>query len=315
MIVLDLEWNRGYDKKPLDEVLQIGAVRMDGLGGPITDTFNAYIRPRVHKCLNHLAKELPELASILASKLTFPQAMEDFRRWCGGERVFAVWGGDDVDILSQNCGYWGLPGVKADITYDFQAAFSQRAGTQQSMALSRAVEYCALPDTFDYHNALNDALYTALISAWIREEDLELQEIPVRLRRLTEVRFPPQPVRTIGSFSSQRAPLDSRETRRQVCPLCGSVSWVPRWYYPGGLCWYGTFRCAEHGCFLCRMTISQRENGCWRARVAVPQVTLSFLREFYAATHGEVYVCKRSPRRRKRRKKSSSNGEYSSSNG
>ena len=41
MIVLDLEWNRGYDKKPLDEVLQIGAVRMDGLGGPITDTFNA----------------------------------------------------------------------------------------------------------------------------------------------------------------------------------------------------------------------------------------------------------------------------------
>ena len=184
MIVLDLEWNRGYDKKPLDEILQIGAVRMDGLGGPITDTFNAYIRPRVHKCLNHLAKELPELASILASQLTFPQAMEDFRRWCGGERVFAVWGGDDVDILSQNCGYWGLPGVKADITYDFQAAFSQRAGTQQSMALSRAVEYCALPDTFDYHNALNDALYTALISAWIREEDLELQEIPVRLRRL-----------------------------------------------------------------------------------------------------------------------------------
>ena len=79
MIVLDLEWNRGYDKKPLDEVLQIGAVRMDGLGGPITDTFNVYIRPRVHKCLNHLAKELPELASILASQLTFPN-----RAGCGG---------------------------------------------------------------------------------------------------------------------------------------------------------------------------------------------------------------------------------------
>ena len=27
MIVLDLEWNRSYDKKPLDEILQIGAVR------------------------------------------------------------------------------------------------------------------------------------------------------------------------------------------------------------------------------------------------------------------------------------------------
>ena len=28
MIVVDLEWNRGYDKTPLDEILQIGAVRL-----------------------------------------------------------------------------------------------------------------------------------------------------------------------------------------------------------------------------------------------------------------------------------------------
>ena len=41
MIVLDLEWNRGYDKKPVNEILQIGAVRTEGLGGPILDTFNA----------------------------------------------------------------------------------------------------------------------------------------------------------------------------------------------------------------------------------------------------------------------------------
>lgn len=39
MIILDLEWNQGYDKTVLDEVLQIGAVRVDRLGGPITDTF------------------------------------------------------------------------------------------------------------------------------------------------------------------------------------------------------------------------------------------------------------------------------------
>ena len=32
MIVLDLEWNRGYDKKPLNEILQIGAVRVEQIG-------------------------------------------------------------------------------------------------------------------------------------------------------------------------------------------------------------------------------------------------------------------------------------------
>lgn len=309
MIVLDLEWNRGYDKKQLDEILQIGAVSLDRLGGPITDTFNVYIRPKVHKGLNRPARELPELEAILNAERTFPQAMEEFRQWCGEERVFAVWGGDDVDILRQNCEFWGLPGLKAEVVYDFQAAFSQRVGTRQSVALFRAVEYCALPEVFDYHNALNDALYTALLSAWIREADLEFQEIPGRLRRLVEVRFPPQPIRSFGSFSGERAPLDSRETRRQLCPLCGAVSWVPRWYHWEGARWYGTFRCPEHGWFLCRMTISQRKNGCWRARLAVPPVTLGFLREFYNAAQGTVHTCKRtSHRRRQRKKKRSGSG-------
>ena len=48
MIILDLEWNRGYDKKPIEEILHIGAVKIDHLGGPIVDTFNSYIKPVIH---------------------------------------------------------------------------------------------------------------------------------------------------------------------------------------------------------------------------------------------------------------------------
>ena len=43
VIVMDLEWNRSYDKKKLDEILQIGAVRIDAVGGTIRDTFNRFI--------------------------------------------------------------------------------------------------------------------------------------------------------------------------------------------------------------------------------------------------------------------------------
>ena len=49
MIVMDLEWNRSYDKKKLDEILQIGAVRTAYPGGPILSTFSVFIKPRVHK--------------------------------------------------------------------------------------------------------------------------------------------------------------------------------------------------------------------------------------------------------------------------
>lgn len=89
MIILDLEWNQGYDKTVLDEVLQIGAVRVDRLGGPITDTFCAFIRPRVHKKMKQMARYLPELRRSLDSETTFPEAMGAFLDWCG--RRAGIW--------------------------------------------------------------------------------------------------------------------------------------------------------------------------------------------------------------------------------
>ena len=56
MIIYDLEWNHGYKPRLPDEILQIGAVKVDRLGGRIIDTFNAYIHPVVYKKLYHKAK-------------------------------------------------------------------------------------------------------------------------------------------------------------------------------------------------------------------------------------------------------------------
>ena len=89
MIILDLEWNRSYDKKPLDEILQIGAVRVDRLGGPVTDTFSVYIKPSVHKKFDPGAKSLPELQASKDSTVGFSTAMESFRKWCGPEGSYA----------------------------------------------------------------------------------------------------------------------------------------------------------------------------------------------------------------------------------
>ena len=103
MIILDLEWNRGYDKKPLNEILQIGAVRIERLGGPIVGAFNACIRPTVHKKFDLGAKKLPDLGAFKTSHTRFPAAAEAFRAWCGEDRVFAGWGGGDVEELNRNC--------------------------------------------------------------------------------------------------------------------------------------------------------------------------------------------------------------------
>lgn len=77
---------------------------------------------------------------------------------------------------------------------DLQAAFSLRVGTSQGVALYRAVEYCGIPASFTFHNALNDAMYTALLTAWVGPNTLSLLTLPKEVRRLADSpEFPPQP--------------------------------------------------------------------------------------------------------------------------
>ena len=304
MIIFDLEWNRSYDQIPLEEILQIGAVRLETLGGPITDTFSIYIRPCVHKKLNRTAKALPELHRSLEPSVKFPAALKAFRAWCGGETVFAGWGGDDFDVLRQNCEYWKLPSPRPVEQVDLQMAFSMGVGTRQGIALHRAVEYCGIPDAFTFHNALNDAMYTALLTAWIRPEALSLLSYPKEVRRLADTpAFPPQPRRRVGPFPTVKEALNGRAARRQVCPVCGEPVWVRRWYAADPSRYYADFRCPSHGSFLCRLTLSPAEDGQWRGRLAVPAVTPALLREFDGALRAPAVDCRGVHARRSRRRR------------
>ena len=293
MIVLDLEWNRGYDKTPLEEILQIGAVRLDKLGGTIQDTFSIFVHPCVHKKFNHTAKALPELASALNSPYDFPTALEAFVDWCKEDTVFVDWGGDDFDVLRQNCDFWKVPAPVPSQLIDLQAAFSLRVGTNQGVALYRAAEYCGLPTPFTFHNALNDAVYTAMVSAWIDAETMALLALPKEIRRLSNTpSFSPQPDVQTGPYGSVQAALNGRGCRRPHCPLCGEAIWVRRWYSARPDCYYSDFRCKTHGSFLCRLALAPSGDGQWQGHLAVPEVTPTLLQEFDTAIHTKSIPCK-----------------------
>ncbi len=173
VIVMDLEWNRSYDRKKLDEILQIGAVRTDGPGGTITDSFCVFIRPCVHKRFDPGARKQPDLQCAVDSEETFLSAWAAFCEWCGDDRTFAFWGPDDFGVIRQNCAYWGVEAFAPEKVYNYQRAFSHACGASSAAALWRVVDYLGIPDIFDYHNALYDAMYTALIGMWLHREDLE----------------------------------------------------------------------------------------------------------------------------------------------
>ena len=293
MIIIDLEWNRSYDKIPLEEILQIGAVKIDRMGGPITDTFSAFIHPRVHKKFNRTAKTLPELQASIASELDFASALSAFLDWCGDDRVFADWGGDDFEVLRQNCIFWNLPVPEAQQLIDLQAAFSLRVGTNQGVALYRAVEYCGLPTPFVFHNALNDSVYTAMVTAWLDEDTMTLLALPKEIRRLMDSPvLPAQPERTVGPFVSVQSALNGRSCRRQTCPLCGETVWVRRWYSPKNQRFYADLRCKTHGSFLTHLTLSPTEENQWTGQLSFPEITPALLQEFDSAIRSGPIPCK-----------------------
>lgn len=311
MIILDLEWNRSYDKKPLDEILQIGAVRVERVGGPIVDTFSAFIRPVVHRRFDPGARKLPELQASVRSTVEFPAALESFRAWCGGETAFAAWGGgDDFKALRQNCEYWNLPPVPVETVCDLQTAFSYLVGTTQQVALWWAVEYCGIPDIFDFHNALCDAMYAAVVARWITPEALAYR--PGRrggarrlsAPRLSKLPFPRQPRRKVGPLPGPEDILNARQGRQPVCPLCGRIGSISRWSFMErkGVprVYYAVFHCREHGRFLCRLTLAPREDGTWVGRQTVPALTPELMREYEAARQGGAYICRRTGKKKRR---------------
>lgn len=306
LIVLDLEWNRGYDKTPLDEILQIGAVRLDRPGGRIVDTFNVFIRPQVHKRLNRTAKALPEIDASRASTLDFSTAYHSFLSWCGDERDFAAWGADDFDTLNQNARYWKLPTLEPRAIFDLQTAFSLTLGTLQNIALWWAVEYCQIPECFSYHNALHDAMYTALTAAWVPEEMLELSTRPRWTLRYLLHPYPPQPSHPVGPHPSLRAALNSRAARKGACPLCAEPIWIQSWNYFQPGTYYTDLLCPKHGHFICRLTLSQGEDGHWTGRQEIPDLTQAMLEDYGRARIGTHYPCRggsKGRRRYRRRRK------------
>ena len=311
MIILDLEWNRGYDLTPLEEILQIGAVRMDRLDGGITDTFNAYIRPRVHRKFNPTTKALPDFESSLASELDFATAYAAFRAWCGDERIFAEWGRDDLKVLKANCEYWKLPPLEPEKACDFQWAFSSLLDPGRQLRLCDAVEYLKIPAPFCYHNALNDALYAAMVGAWLGDALAFVEKPPKVKKRRTRKRrwsfaqavFPPQPRHRVGPFETVDTVLNARASRKPSCPVCRKRDTVHLWYFAQPGVYYSPFRCPEHGRFLCRLTLAQLEDGRWRGRLAVPAITPELLREFDRAADGSVHNCKMTGRRKRKKRR------------
>ena len=323
-IFFDLEWNQGYprnDTEKLDEIIQLGAVRLDDFQAEC-ETFSAYVRPTIHRKLHHRVKSmLPLDQKALSRAQRFPSVISDFFAWCGEGAMFFTWGPSDARVLDINLAWYGLEEYLSLEIYDLQRAFDAMIlETDQQTSLKDAVEALGLSSLLEFHDAGNDAYYTAMICReMIRrlgelpsEEALLAQERALYARRRNEakaeagaaidaLRREQTPIleKDCGSFAEPGACLRSRAARVFQCPQCDSWLCNGNWYQLGQD-YVSRSRCVEHGRFytLLRLVPSGEQwHGSWKLYPETEFPPALFSR---CKLGGEAIVVRKLPKKRKR---------------
>ena len=315
-IVLDMEWNQPWPGSPSSkkvlpvqirgEIIQIGAVRVTE-DQFVTDEFQVMVRPKYYRRLN---RRVSKLTGIKESRLneegvSFPEAMDAFRAWCGEDVVFLTWGFDDIGILRENLQLFNLDTDWTGKWYNAQMIFNaQTDGSTSQKALKTAMEMFSIEATRPAHDALGDAYHTALICAMldlkrgIREYDAAVKshedgfhgaQIPGCIAR-----------KVYHGYADKRAALGAMSGEENLCPVCGGRMLGSRWFAQPGHRYMDLATCPEHGKFLIRVRLSDQPDDTVRVSRLTYEAT-SEAAEAYARRAEKADPEERPSSRRRRR--------------
>ena len=276
-IVLDMEWNQPWPGSPSarkvlpvairGEIIQIGAVRVTE-DQRVLDEFQILIKSKYYR---HLNRRVSKLTGIKESRLReegipFPEAMDQFRRWCGEDVVFLTWGFDDIGILRENLRLYNLNEDWTAKWYNAQMIFNaQTDGSTSQKALKTALEIFEIEATRPAHDALGDAYHTALICARL---DLKkgMQEYEQALKSHDNgfhgAELPGCIARKVFyDYADKHAALNAMTEKENLCPVCGGQMQGTRWFSQPGHRYMDLAACSEHGKFLIRIRLSEQPDG------------------------------------------------------
>ncbi|MBR4308160.1 MAG: exonuclease domain-containing protein [Oscillospiraceae bacterium] len=279
-IVLDMEWNQPWPgsyaaKKVLPveihgEIIQIGAVRMLD-DGSIADEFQVLVKPKYYKKLNSRVAKLTGLkdADLKERGLAFPDALQRFRDWIGGECIFLTWGFDDITVLEDNILLHDGEPDWITTWYNAQMIFNEQmeCGTSQR-ALATAMGMMNIEPTRQAHDALGDAYHTALVC---KRLDLKrgIEEYQKSLQAHTDGFHGNPPEGCISKsvfhgFEDKAEAMTAMNELQSHCPQCGGPMKNGPWIAQEGRRYMTMASCPEHGRFLIRMRLHKEKDGTTR---------------------------------------------------
>jgi inhibitor of KinA sporulation pathway (predicted exonuclease) len=279
-IVLDLEWNQSTTGKTRElkslpfEIIEIGAVKLDEQF-QITDRFEQLIRPVIYPQMNYISQEVTGFTNDeLKNGGRFPAVMKRFLEWCGKEEFrFCTWGPTDITELQRNMRHYGMSLFPAPVFfYDIQEIFSiANEDGQNRRSLEYAVEFYHLKKSGDFHRALSDANYTALLMAHMDSSDIvknytiDTYQTPKNASEEVFINYGTHTKYVSQVFSNKIAALKNREVISTKCCKCGHrLRRKIQWFSENGKNYYALAFCPEHGYLTCKLRFKHTESdGCF----------------------------------------------------
>lgn len=179
-IFIDLEMNTTDTrlvrrKKLKNEVIEIGAVRMDDAFHPL-DRFRIFVRPQYNGVIERKIYKLTGISNgAVSDAVSLPEALDALEAWCGsdGYEIYA-WSTSDLCQLRKECGFKGIDSVFLDEMvqwHDFQEDFRQMLGEKNILSLSNAIHRAGLEPEGSLHDASWDAYNSARLMETAYSED------------------------------------------------------------------------------------------------------------------------------------------------
>ncbi|MDM8523674.1 3'-5' exonuclease [Desulfococcaceae bacterium HSG8] len=172
-IIVDFEatcCDRGTVPRNEMEIIEIGAVALDGEGPAVAGEFSEFIRPVRNPRLTRFCTELTGITQeMLEGASGFKKVLFEFKKWIWSfeKPVFCSWGEYDRVQLERDCAYHSVP-----YPFDYQhinikKKFAYNNELRKACGLGQAIRMAGLEFNGRHHRGIDDAKNMARLSEFI----------------------------------------------------------------------------------------------------------------------------------------------------
>lgn len=152
------------------EIIEIGAVALQGNGPEIQDEFQSFIQPVRNPVLTEFCTELTSITQQQVSDADlFEPVMTRFSVWI--ERfpnpIFCSWGNFDRAQLRRDCEFHSVSYPFSDHHINIKQVFSDNRGLKRGLGVQRALRTVGLEFEGTAHRGIDDARNMARLSNYL----------------------------------------------------------------------------------------------------------------------------------------------------